>query len=800
MNNQNRSVFWCALAALLFTFGMTFYAMYSLKPPRALPKDTPSAEFSAYRAVEHAFACSSKTHPAGSRNNDETAQYLLSTLKEMGLEAEFMSTADLKDNNLQLQQAVIGRIPGTDSTGSVTFSAHYDSVPYGPGATDDIGGCITMLETARAFMSLPRMRNDLVFAFLDAEEIGGYGARGFCDHPLAEDIGIVTNLDVRGTKGPALVYETSSNNGALIDELCKAKGDGVLPVASSLMFAIYERSPFGSDFTKFRNAGKKGYNIAYIDNFMWYHTVNDSPEHVHPPSIQHMGAYSMGIARHFGNVDFEAFQLESPNATYFNTLGYGMVRYPLSRGTPLAMLAVVLLMFVIAAGLFTGRITFKGFALSLVLTAGGIMAAALTAFAMLATVFGYENALYLYTVKFTYIPGPEAFYYSKLYCYAFGAMGIAIGGLFFSLVARRLRVSDLYAAGLVWMLPILAVMVFMFPGGSFLATWPILFGALGLALVCLGTREEGISPGWLLAATLFAIPALCLLPPAWKMMQWMLMILVAPALAGLAVILLLNIMPALVLLGRTRRLWAIYPVFAAVALLLVTAGLALSKPSKDCPKMDSVVYYADLTSGAAWWLSEDEQVDEWTRQFFPTEARASIEDLLPGKPGDHYLRAEAPLSTQFGGLNPGSMSSSLEVNGKRQVTMRLKTADYPYDIHLRQVEGPPISAVKIDGREVKEQDGAFSFSFQLFPGEGYELSFETASDAPIVFEALSSIYGFPEIPGITPRPEYIVPEPNTMRSGIHLRSEHIYVKNRFEIAPEITPAATAVVPAEGQGI
>ena len=148
MNNQNRSVFWCALAALLFTFGMTFYAMYSLKPPRALPKDTPSAEFSAYRAVEHAFACSSKTHPAGSRNNDETAQYLLNTLKEMGLEAEFMSTPDLKDNNLQLQQAVIGRIPGTDSTGSVTFSAHYDSVPYGPGATDDIGGCIVMLETA----------------------------------------------------------------------------------------------------------------------------------------------------------------------------------------------------------------------------------------------------------------------------------------------------------------------------------------------------------------------------------------------------------------------------------------------------------------------------------------------------------------------------------------------------------------------------------------------------------------------------------------------------------------------------
>ena len=39
MNHQDRSVFWCALLALLFTSGLTFYAMYSLKPPRALPKD-----------------------------------------------------------------------------------------------------------------------------------------------------------------------------------------------------------------------------------------------------------------------------------------------------------------------------------------------------------------------------------------------------------------------------------------------------------------------------------------------------------------------------------------------------------------------------------------------------------------------------------------------------------------------------------------------------------------------------------------------------------------------------------------
>ncbi len=60
---------------------------------------------------------------------------------------------------------------------------------------------------------------------------------------------------------------------------------------------------------------------------------------------------------------------------------------------------------------------------------------------------------------------------------------------------------------------------------------------------------------------------------------------------------------------------------------------------------------------------------------------------------------------------------------------------------------------------------------------------ETTPGDPPVFEAFASVYGFPEIPGVTPRPDHMVPEPNTMRNGISLRSEHMYVSNRLEIAP-----------------
>ena len=778
MDNHHHTFLWSAIAAIVIIAGLIFYSVHSMYPPSPQPKGAPPETFSAHRAIEHAFACSTETHPAGSKNNDAVAEYFFNELQKLGLEVEFMSKSDWVYDSLQRQQAVIGRIPGTDNTGAVAFSAHYDSFPYGPGATDDIGGCIVMLETARAFMNRPRMRNDLLFLFLDAEEIGGYGARGFCSHPLAKNIGIVTNLDVRGTKGPALVYETSSGNSALISELRKAKVHGLMPVANSLMFAIYDRSPFGSDFTKFRNAGMKGYNIAYIENFMWYHTVNDKPEHIHPPSIQHMGAYAMGLARHFGDVDFRKMELETRNDVYFNTLGFRMVQYPKSWGTPLAVLAVLLLFAIVLAGLVAKRLTVGGLLLSLLIVPGATLLAALASLLLLAVVFGYENTIYLYTVKFTYIPEPRALYYGALYCYAFAAAAVATAGLVFSFASRWMRIANLYAAGLLWLCPVLTGLVLLFPGGSYLLAWPVFFGALGLAWLYTGKRGEEPGPLRLLAATLFAIPAICLISPGWQMLQWMLMILAAPALAAVAVLIMLNVMPALALVGRTPRMWGVYPAMACLAILLVTTGMFLSRPSAECPQMNSVAYFADLDEGVAWWLSEDASVDRWTQQFFPSAERHAIDDLLPQKRGEHYLRAEAPVAGHLSGLIHEEIIDAVMGN-VRHITLRLHTNDYPFEVRIRQTQGPPVNAITIDGQDVPLREGPFAFTFQMFPQQGYEFAFETTPDASVAFEALTSSYGQPDIPGVAPRPEYMAPEPNTLRNGIALRGERMYIRNKI---------------------
>ena len=777
-----------AAIACIFVVVMAFYVVWSQRPPAALPKDAPADQFSAYRAIEHAFNCSSETHPAGSKNNDKVAAYLMNTLESWGIEAEFMVKPVVEGNKVELQQAVIARIPGTDNTGAIAFSAHYDSVPYGPGATDDIGGCITMLEAARAFANQPRMRNDLLFIFADAEEVGGYGAKGFCSHPLAENIGIISELDVRGTKGPALFYEYSDGNGALIRELREAKEAGVMPVTNSLMYAIYEASPFGSDFTKFRNAGMKGYSLAYIDGFSWYHTANDSPEHISPESIQHFGSFVMGISKHFGNRDFATVELASTDETFFNTVGFNLIQYPMSLVMPLAVFAVLLLLLITGAGMFMSRIRWTGYLMALLLFLPVAFVCMVLGFIAFGIVFGFGNIVTFFVLRPSYIPEIRIFHEGNLYCYAIALLTIAITTFTYGAAGKRLRVVEVYAASLAWLCPILIVMALYFPGGSYLFLWPVIFGAFGVGILEFGDANLERRPWLLFVVLLFGMPALFLLLPGWQQLVWMASILVLPLHALLVIFMLFNFMPAVVLLGRVRRFWWFSCVLAVIAVLMIASGLILqSKPTKDRPIMNSVVYAANLDTGEAAWMSEDEQVDEWTQQFFDEGNRSSIKDLVPGKQGDHYLRSKAPVAASLTGLRCAIESDSI-VDGKRIITARLYTEDAPFRVYLKQKGGPKILGVTVNGMEVDTNPDDFRISFNLFEQDGYEMTLATTPGEAVQFEAFLQIYGFPDIPGVTPRPEYMVPESNIARNGISLRSQHIYVTNSV-----VLPASDTVM-------
>uniref|UniRef100_UPI00397DF67B M20/M25/M40 family metallo-hydrolase n=1 Tax=Salmonella sp. SAL4458 TaxID=3159913 RepID=UPI00397DF67B len=75
----------------------------------------------------------------------------------------------------------------------VVVGAHRDSVPEGPGITDNGSGTATLLELAR---QLPRLgvnvKNKVRFAFWGAEELGLFGSTAYVADQVAN--GQVANI------------------------------------------------------------------------------------------------------------------------------------------------------------------------------------------------------------------------------------------------------------------------------------------------------------------------------------------------------------------------------------------------------------------------------------------------------------------------------------------------------------------------------------------------------------------------------------------------------------------------------
>ncbi len=150
-------------------------------------------------------------HPVGSEANRRVRERIVSRLEQLGLAPEvergeacgFRGRCEGVENIL----AVI-RGSGARET-AVMLASHYDSVPAGPGASDDGLGVGVALEPARVLLGGPPLRRDVVLLFADGEEVGLLGAQVFVrDHPLARRVVEVVNVDARGTSGAGLLFET----------------------------------------------------------------------------------------------------------------------------------------------------------------------------------------------------------------------------------------------------------------------------------------------------------------------------------------------------------------------------------------------------------------------------------------------------------------------------------------------------------------------------------------------------------------------------------------------------------------
>jgi hypothetical protein len=328
-----------ALAAALVVW--TWLGLRPLPRPAALPASTPTAEFSAERAMTHVRAIAQRPHPVGSPDHDRVRDYVRAEFARLGVDSEVETGIGAYHGDSSRVENIVGRLPGTANTRPVMLAAHYDSVRAGPGAGDDGHAVAAILETLRALRGGTPLRNDVLFLITDGEELGMLGAALFVhEHRWRAEPGVVLNFEARGTGGASNMFETSLGNGWLINNLRAAVPQAN---ASSFAFEVYRRMPNDTDLSVFKQAGLAGMNFAFIEHPEWYHSRYDDPEHLDLRSLQEQGRYALALTRQFGGLDLR--QPAPGDAVYFPTLLTSLIVYPVTWVKPLVwttLLALVL--------------------------------------------------------------------------------------------------------------------------------------------------------------------------------------------------------------------------------------------------------------------------------------------------------------------------------------------------------------------------------------------------------------------------------------------------------------------------
>jgi hypothetical protein len=334
LRNLERRV---ALAVILLLMVVLIHDRLNGPPP----DDTPG-RFSAAEAFDElkTLLAEGVPHPVDSAPNHVVRDRIIQRFRDFGY-SPVIQRARACDHRRSKCANVENIFILPPTPGDVVLGvAHYDSVPAGPGASDDGVGVATMLECARLLRNT-RSRNSIGFLITDGEEAGLLGAEAFVADPgLSKNVRAVVNVENRGTSGPSYLFETSVNNRDLVPLFNRLDR----PITTSVFYTIYTLLPNDTDVTVFKRAGKIAVNFAAIGSVKRYHSQSDDLAHVDLKTLQHHGDNVLAMLRALGSSDLQHFR--KGNDVFFDVLGFFVIDWPdfLTVWIALASLAVLIVL------------------------------------------------------------------------------------------------------------------------------------------------------------------------------------------------------------------------------------------------------------------------------------------------------------------------------------------------------------------------------------------------------------------------------------------------------------------------
>jgi hypothetical protein len=711
----------------------------ALRPPTPKPLNAPAAEFSAARAIAtlHRILGNDAPHPIGSPADDDVRNRIVDELNALGYEPQVQTAFACSGfGTCATVRNVLARIDGTETDAAaprtaVLLAAHYDSVPAGPGDSDDGTGVAAVLEIAGVLKSLPTPRHSIILLLDEGEEAGLLGARAFVDsHPWAKGVRAAVNLDARGTSGPSLMFETGSANDWTLRLFARY---APRPATSSIFYTVYQQLPSDTDFTIFKAASYQGMNFAYIGDEPQYHTPLDNSANVKPGSLQHHGENALPMILGLANADLSA--PPQGEAVFFDLLGRRVIHWPSRRTFPVAICALIFLLAEILWLLRRKRLVLRRLA-------WGMSAWLIT---MIIT-----GGVALIVIRLIHMGGATPVNWVahplplQILTWMLAVTVVVIHAMLF---APRAKFWGLWSGVWMWWTLLAVVVSWRAPGMSYLLLVPAIAAVLGGLPAVLRRRENGADLT-LAAIVPLAVAGLVGFTPAHLLYaalgnQGLILI-------ALTVGLLLTPLAPLCadLRGIAGLRGLIFPWVPILATGLAAFVAIVAPPySAKAPERVNIEYSQDADSGASQWIVQPNsgRLSEPVRMaanFRRTDRAFPWDPRVAFVANAQHLNLAAPTFT---------ILEASQGNGKRNYRALLRSErGAPYAAVLFP-PGSQVESVSIEGHPVPpETQGVRDYfgGWQMYacpamPAGGVEVSFAVPPGKSFEVSAADQSYGLP---------------------------------------------------------
>ncbi len=281
------------------------------------PKTADAEGFSSARVVKDIEVISKEHHSvAHPEERAAVREYLIGRLHQLGADTvqvySYDSLVGPKNRHVEYvfdaHNIVADFAPLTASENKPTellFVAHYDSRYSQPfardtvwsyGAADDGYGVGVILETVSQLLkNRSEWKQGVKVLFTDAEEVGMMGMTAIWENnrEVFENVGLMVNIEARGTWGPVLLFEACPGNEKVLDLYASTSK---YPYTYSLTTVVYNFMPNFTDFTIVKDS-IPGLNFSNISDVNHYHTHLDNFSNISEKTIQHYGEQVLPLAQ-----------------------------------------------------------------------------------------------------------------------------------------------------------------------------------------------------------------------------------------------------------------------------------------------------------------------------------------------------------------------------------------------------------------------------------------------------------------------------------------------------------------------